>query len=115
MAPLAVPDIGNIGHPLEVCWDGIKADKKPREQKHWDGSNWPHKSGHLGREGIDSLLPRETKANKQKHKQKPTNQQQQPKKLALSSDVLISAEKIIFFKSIFLTEILCSVPNQVSQ
>lgn len=67
MAPLAVPDIGNVGHPLEVCWDGIKADKKPREQKHWDGSNWPHKSGHLGREGIDSLLPRETeKTNKQK-------------------------------------------------
>lgn len=30
-ASLAVPDIGNVGHPLEVCWDGIKADKKPRE------------------------------------------------------------------------------------
>lgn len=56
MASLAVPDIGNVGHPLEVCWDGIKADKKPREQKHRDGSNWAHKSGHLWREGIDSLL-----------------------------------------------------------
>lgn len=47
MASLAVPDIGNVGHPLEVCWDGIKADKKPRKQKHRDGSNWAHKSGHL--------------------------------------------------------------------
>lgn len=56
MASLAVPDVGNVGHPLEVCWDGIKADKKPREQKHWDGGNWAHKSGHLQREGIDSLL-----------------------------------------------------------
>lgn len=54
--PPAVPDVGNVGHPLEVCWDGIKADKKPREQKHWDGGNWAHKSGHLQREGIDSLL-----------------------------------------------------------
>lgn len=47
MASLAVPDIGNVGHPLEVCWDGIKANKKTREQKHRDCSNWAHKSGHL--------------------------------------------------------------------
>lgn len=56
MDSLAVPDIGNVGHPLEVCWDGIKADKKPRKQKHWNGSNWTHKSGYLGREGIGKLL-----------------------------------------------------------
>lgn len=52
----AVPDIGNVGHPLEVCWDGVKADKKPREQQDWDGSNWAYKSCHLWREGTEWLL-----------------------------------------------------------
>lgn len=60
----AVPDIGNVGHPLEVCWDGIKADKKPREQKDWDGSNWAHKSCHLWREGREFLLSERQRKSK---------------------------------------------------
>lgn len=42
-----VPDIGDIGHPLQVGWDRVKADEESREEKDGDGSHGTHERGDL--------------------------------------------------------------------
>lgn len=46
-APHTLPDIGNVGHPLQVGWDRVKADEEPREEEDRDGRDRPHKGRHL--------------------------------------------------------------------
>lgn len=54
-----LPDIGDVGHPLQVCGDGVEADEEPREQEHWDGCHRAHEGGHLelGAHGTDVAEP----------------------------------------------------------
>lgn len=42
-----VPDVGDVGHPLQVGWDGVKADKEPGEEQDRDGCHGTHKRRNL--------------------------------------------------------------------
>lgn len=44
---LKVPDIGDVGHPLQVGWDGVKADKESGEEQDGDGCHGTHKCRNL--------------------------------------------------------------------
>lgn len=42
-----VPDIGDIGHPLQVGWDCVKTDEESREEQDRDGSHRTHERRNL--------------------------------------------------------------------
>lgn len=44
---LKLPDIGDIRAPLKVFGNGVKVDKKAREEEHRYGCDWTHKGCHL--------------------------------------------------------------------
>lgn len=46
--PHTLPDVGDVGHPLQVSRDRVEADKEPREEEDGDGRYGSHKGRHLG-------------------------------------------------------------------
>lgn len=47
-APPTLPDIGDIGHPLQISRDGVEADEESREEEDGDGRHGAHERCHLG-------------------------------------------------------------------
>ena len=42
-----LPDVGQVGQPLQVGRDGTKGDKESTEQQDADGCHWPQEHCHL--------------------------------------------------------------------